>query len=253
MKTHRQSWHVRKMALSLALISGMALIVSSCKKDEDDGTISTEEMVEAVSQTFTTQSGGVISVTNLSSGIVNDVKNAAATGRFADQCNIPHSKNLTGASADTATKYVWSYGLSVNWLLNCTEKVPSVFDINIAGKALYDLPRMSSEDSVTNKITVTNLEDSAMYKMTLNYSRVGTQQSKIGKMHKFTSTVTIKSTNMYLNKTTLKIASGTATVSIHGEGSGGKSFTLSGYLTFSGNDAASLVLNDTKYTVSWIK
>ena len=134
-------------------------------------------------------------------------------------------------------------------MLTCTEQVPTQYEFKATGRALYDFPRMSSDDSVNNKIVVTGLSnDSTFYKVSQTYIRTGTQQSKIGKMHKFTSTVTVSSTNMYVNKT-----SGTATVNIKGESSSGKSFTLSGTLTFSGNDAASLVLNDTKYTVSWIR
>ncbi|RFM30711.1 hypothetical protein [Chitinophaga silvisoli] len=253
MKTRRLSWHVRKMALSLAFISGLALIVFSCKKDEDDGVITADEMAEAVVQSFSSEGGGLVIQTNAALSVVA-AANTDNTGKLADQCGVPYEKTRTSANADTASYYVWSYGITWTGMLTCTEQVPTQYEFKATGRALYDFPRMSSDDSVNNKIVVTGLSnDSTFYKVSQTYIRTGTQQSKIGKMHKFTSTVTVSSTNMYVNKTTLRITSGTATVNIKGESSSGKSFTLSGTLTFSGNDAASLVLNDTKYTVSWIR
>jgi len=254
MKTRRLSWQVRKIVYSLALISGLALVVTSCKKDDDDGTITSDEMAEAVVQTFSSQGGGLVVQTNVALSVVSSIDNAASQAKFADYCGYSNTKTLTSANSDTATYYIWSYGISWKYGLTCIEKVPSQFDFQAAGRALYDFPRMSSDDSVSNKITVTGLSaDTTFFTATQTYVRTGTQQSKIGKMHKFTSTVTITSTNMKINKTTLRIVSGTAKVNIKGESSSGKSFSLSGNLTFSGNDAASLVLNDTKYTVSWAR
>jgi hypothetical protein len=254
MKTRRLSWQVRKMVYSLALISGLALLVSSCKKDSDDGTITSDEMAEAVVQTFSSQGGGLVIQTNTALSVVSTINAADSKAKFADYCGYTDSKTLTSANTDTAKYYIWSYGMTWNYGLTCIEKVPSQFDFQAVGRALYDFPRMSSDDSVSNKITVTGLSaDTTFYTATQTYIRTGTQQSKFGKMHKFTSTVTITSTNMKINKTTLRIVSGTAKVNIKGESSSGKSFSLSGTLTFSGNDAASLVMNDTKYTVSWVK
>ena len=84
MKTHRQSWHVRKIALSLALISGLALIVFSCKKDEDDGVITSDEMAEAVVQSFSSQGGGLVVQTNAALSVVS-AANTDNTGKLADQ------------------------------------------------------------------------------------------------------------------------------------------------------------------------
>lgn len=250
MKTRR----VRKTVLSLLMLSGLAIMVFSCKKDEDDGVITSDEMAEAVSQSFSSSGGGLVVQTNTALSVVSAANGERKAGKLSDQCDIPYSKTLTSANSDTATYYTWSYGITWSWALACTEGVPTQYEFKAAGRALYDFPRMSSDDSVSNKIVVTGLsDDSTFYKASQTYIRTGTQQSKIGKMHKFTSTVTVTSTNMYINKSTLRIVSGTATVNIKGESSSGKSFALSGTLTFSGNDAASLVLNDTKYTVSWIK
>ncbi|WP_343673862.1 hypothetical protein [Chitinophaga sp.] len=255
MKTGRKSWLVRKTALSLVVISGLALAVFSCKKDEDDGVITSDEMAEAVSQSFSSEGGGLVVQTNAALSVVSLANSQRmAGGRLSDQCGLPYEKTRTSANADTATYYTWSYGITWNWTLTCTDTIPIQYDFKAAGRALYDFPRMTSDDSVNNKIVVTGLSaDSTFYTASQTYIRTGTQQAKFGKMHKFTSTVTVTSTNMKVNKTTLKIVSGTAKVNIKGESSGGKTFTLSGTLTFSGNDAASLVMNDTKYTVSWIR
>lgn len=254
MKTRRHSWQVRKMVYSLALISGLALMVFSCKKDEDDGVITEAEMAEAAAQTISSQGGGMVEQTNAALKVVTTLEAAADKAKLKDYCGYSDTKTLTSANADTASYYIWSYGLTWTYNLTCTEKVPTEFGFKSVGRALYDFPRMSSDDSVTNILTVTGLiSDSALYKVNLTYNRMGTQQAKFGKMHKFTSTVKIVSSNIYINKTTMKIASGTATVVIKGESSGGKSFQLSGNLVFSGNDAASLTMNDTKYTVSWIR
>lgn len=250
MKTRR----VRKTVLSLLMLSGLAMMVFSCKKDEDDGVITSDEMAEAISQSFSSAGGGLVVQTNAALSVVSAANGERKAGKLSDECGISRSKTLTSANSDTATYYTWSYGITWSWELACAEETPVQYEFKASGRALYDFPRMSSDDSVNNKIVVTGLtDDSTFYKASQTYIRTGTQQSKFGAMHKFTSTVTVTSTDMYINKTTLRIVSGTATVNIKGESSSGKSFSLSGKLTFSGNDAASLTLNDTKYTVSWIK
>ena len=255
MKRERTALSLRKTAIALFVTAGMVLTVASCKKDNDsDNTISSDEMAVAVDQSVSSSSGGLVQQTISAATVVNIANSARMGAKFADQCGVQHDTTVTGSSSDTATIVTWSYAFNWGWLLTCTEQVPSVFTFNYKGHAIYDGPRMSSDDSAKATITVSALSgDSSYYRINQTYTRHGSQKSKIGEKHSFTSLITITATNLLVNKSTLKILSGTATVNISGEGSGGKSFSRSGTITFSGNESASLVLNGDKYTVSWIK
>jgi hypothetical protein len=55
-----------------------------------------------------------------------------------------------------------------------------------------------------------------------------------------------------VDKTTLKIVSGSAAVKVTGSSSSGKSFSFAGTLTFLGSNKATLVLNSgASYAIQW--
>lgn len=237
--------------LMLLFLAGSILLgLSSCKKDDTDTTsnVSEEEIAEAISQSVTTESGGLVVQTTVTAGAIND----ANTARWTAECGILHEDEITGSSAAGAV-VSYSFAYSRNWLLSCNSSTPQQFEFNYSGKATYDAPRMASDDSATAKILVTGLgTDSSYYVFNQQYTRNGSQASKIGRKRSFTSLIDIRSTNIKVDKTTLLIVSGTASITVSGKGADGYSFSYSGTLTFSGNKTATLVLgNGNTYTLTW--
>lgn len=234
----------------LLTATGIILGMSSCSKDNDtSASVSEEEIAESISQSVATDGGGLVIQATATASAVN---NAAARmgGKFSDECGVQHSDVFSGSSAG-GTAVTFSYSFSRNWLLTCNGTIPQQFEFNYKGKATYDAPRMSSDDSATAKILVTNL-DSNYYVYNHQYAREGSQVSKIRNKRSFKSLIAISSTDIRIDKSTLRIVSGTATATVSGEGSDGHSFSYSGTITFLGNQTATLVLgNGGTYTIAW--
>lgn len=240
--------------LSVCLSVGIIFTISSCKKDDSTttDTISDDDVSEVISQSVSTQSGGLVLQSTAAAGMTSDFNSARTGAKLTDQCGIMHDTTIAGASAAGAT-ITYSYNCSWNWLLSCNNLVPQTYVWNYAGKASYDAPRMSSSDSSKANITITGLGgDSTYYVFNQTYVRNGSQTSKINEKRSFTSVITITSADIRISKSTLKVISGTGTVSISGTVTGGKSFTRTGTITFLGNDKATLVLaNGKSYTIEW--
>ncbi|SFD61860.1 hypothetical protein SAMN05518672_102642 [Chitinophaga sp. CF118] len=240
--------------LLLCLSAGLLFTISSCKKDDDSTTtaVSEDDVAEAVSQSVSTESGGLVSQTTASAVIISTNASSRIGAKLSDECGIMHDTTFAGASVDGAA-ITYSYNFSWNWLLSCNNVMPQTFVFNYAGKAAYDAPRMSSSDSSKANVTVTGLgADSAYYVFNQSYTRNGSQTSKVNLKRSFTSLISIVSSDIRISKSTLKIISGTGTVTITGTGSGGKSFSYTGTITFLGNEKATLVVTGGgTYTIEW--
>lgn len=244
-----------KAALLLVCLSaGILLTVSSCKKDDSPSTItvSEDEIAEAVSQSVSTPSGGLVAQSTAAAGYSSDLMSSRIGAKASDQCGILHDTTIAGASESGAT-VTYSYNFNWNWLLTCNQIVPQTFVFNYTGKASYDGVRMSSNDSSKANITVTGLGgDSTYYVFNQTYTRNGSQVSKINQKHSFTSLISVVSSDIKISKSTLKILSGTGTVTVTGEGSGGRSFSYTGTITFLGGEKATLVVTGGgTYNIAW--
>lgn len=255
MKTERYAMQFRKSIWSLAIVSGLALTVFSCKKDEEETkTITVQEMAEVVSQAIASDGGGMVVQGYQGLALVVAAQGERKAGKTTDNCGIPHTTSVVGKNSDTATVYTYSYSYAWSYATSCVESTVTGYTLTAGGKSVYEGPRVSSSDSVTTSMNVSGLpEDSAFYQLSETYIREGNQVSKFNSKKSFKSKITIVSSNMKVKKGTTIIASGTATIKITGEVVNGDTFSKSGTFTFSGNEAGSLILDGDKYTVSWIK
>ena len=229
-------------ALSILLVCGIAL--SSCKKEtETDTEVNEADAVELTTNAIVSSTGGLS--LQISSN-VNVYKTVLLN------CGVQKDSTITKTSAVGAVQ-AYNYNLKWSYLLSCNGTTPSQLTGNFTGSSTYDGLRMSSNDNSTGSFILTGLTaGSTSYSLNTNYSRSGTQTSKIGRNYNFTSSVNIKSTNIFVDKTTQQILSGTGSVAITGASTSGKSFSFNGNITFLGANKATLVLNSgTSYTISW--
>ena len=221
------------------------LIFSSCKKDSSNPSsqsVSEEEAAQAITQSVTPESGGMVSQSSEASAI--------ATIYTIHPCGISHDSSIALASLPGAA---FTYAINLNWGWSITCASPVEFQSYFKGHTTYSGTLMSSNDSSQATMNLTGLGTSATaYTGNLNYVRNGSQQSKIGRKSSFTSLITITSTNITVDKTTNIIASGTAPVTISGASTGGLAFSYNGTLTFHGNKAATLAMSSgNSYEISW--
>ncbi|SDI41587.1 hypothetical protein ACRQ5D_08510 [Mucilaginibacter sp. P25] len=243
----KTSLKARKILFSLAVTAGLAVIISSCKKDNasttENTTVTEADAAELTTNAIVPSSGGFAVQVNSSVTVYKTVKLS---------CGIAKDSSITKSSA-TGVSPSYNYTLSWNYLLNCSGVVPNDLTFNFTGSSKYDGPRMSSEDSCSGGFVLTGLAPTApAYVLNTTYTRDGSQVSKIGRNYSFSSKLIIKSSDITVDKTSLKILSGTATVTISGASSSGKSFNFNGTITFNGNNKATLLLNSgASYNIQW--
>ena len=239
-----QTRHKRTFTNLVLVFLSTGLLFSSCKKDSaDDQSITNEDIAEAVSQSVSPSSAGLVAQTDIAAEIA--INKHLACGATKDSV-------FTGQSSLGAA-ITYFYRHELNRTLSCNEGVPSVLNLSYKGKTTYTTIRMSSNDSAWAAGTITGLEP-ASNNLVLNqeYTRKGSQQSLVGRKRSFTSTITISSTDITVSKITRKIISGTATVQFEGKTSGGITVSRGGAIIFEGNQKATLRLNNgSEYALSW--
>ena len=236
----------RSTLFSLMIAAGLGLAISSCKKDastQTDATVTEADAAELATNAVVPANGGLALQINSSVTLYKTV---------TLQCGVEKDSSITRSSVSGANPS-YSYALSWNYLLNCSGAVPSQLSFNFTGSSKYDGPRMSSDDKSTGGFVLAGLAPtSSPYVLNTTYNRTGGQTSKIGRQYAFNSNLTIKSSDITVDKNSLKILSGTGTVAINGTSSSGKSFNFNGTLTFNGDNKATLILNSgASYIIQW--
>jgi len=213
------------------------ILFSSCKKAEEIiENVSEEEAVEVVSNSISSESGGLTQQIEASTAIVNsysDQKNGYCGLSFDSTINIV---NPSGSIITYQYNFQW------DWMINCNGmQVPESIVFSYETNGEYDAPRMSAEDSGSQSFELLGLELSSNY-WTYNgsYEREGYCQSKIGQKRSFSSKITFEAMNVQVDKTTGKIWSGTANITFEAKTSEGKTFSYDGVITFTGGDTATL-------------
>jgi hypothetical protein len=232
-----------KIRTLAAITLSTGILFTACKKDKNNSDdISDDEVAEAVTQSVSASSGGMVVQTESTARM-------AGTGYTSLTCGQTKDTTIAGASVSGAA-IVYSYSLNFNRTLTCS---PLKFQSNFTGNCTYTAPRMSSNDNSTAQLTVTGL-DAASTAWTVNssYVRNGTQQSKVRLQRSFSSVITITSSNIVVDKATQKIVSGVAEVTFEGTGSGGAKISRGATLTFLGSSKGTLTLkNGSSYSIQW--
>jgi hypothetical protein len=240
--------NVKTTAVILLTASILGLGLNSCKKESAVSNDSSVTVTEADAAELATNA-----VSPTTGGFAVQVNNSVSIYKtVALSCGVKKDSTITRSSASGATP-AYSYSLSWDYMLTCTGIVPSQLAFNFTGGGTYDGPRMSSDDKSTGGFVLTNLQPTAStYALSSTYLRIGTQTSKIARKYTFTSNLSITSSNILVDKTTLKIVSGTAAVKLTGTSSSGKTFSFAGTITFLGGNKANVVLNSgTSYAIQW--
>jgi len=225
------------------LLIGITIIFSSCSKNDaaTPDTVDDEEVAEAVTQAVADNSGGV-TVTASDAAIMADT--------YSNMCGLSKDTAITRTNLPGA---VVTYNAAAQWHWSMTCTPGAHIDYTLTSHVSYDAPRMSSSDSLSATATVTGLEPAApAYLLNLNLTRKGSQASKILRRHSFTSTIVITGTDIAVDKTTYLVQSGSASVSVSGATSGGRSFQYSGTLVFTGSKTGTLTFaNGSTFNLQW--
>lgn len=234
--------HYFRWGVALALA---AIMITGCTDDDAlgvDGTsaISNDDAADAIafSLSGSQSSGGLTaqleeSTTMAGAGLINKT----------DQ--------LGNASWDTtvarARMGIFSYAYAFHFNLSLVSG--SRLDFSYTMKVTYDTPRMSSADSAAALFQVSNLMTGTSYAVSGTYTRLGTQTSKVRQKNTWTSVITVTMSGLSVDKSTMKITSGSANLTMVGSSGSGNAYALNGKLTFIGANQAILMIGGQAYTI----
>ncbi|MCG2616397.1 hypothetical protein LZZ85_19005 [Terrimonas sp. NA20] len=228
-------------------LAATLLMITSCKKDSDppDTTIvSEEEAVEVITAGISAETGGLAEQTT-SAARVAGVSARILCGQTID--TTYSGQNIPGATV------TYNYNVHINRSLLCNAGIPQTFNFALDGRMIYATPRMSSDDQTIASFAIGGFQPgSSVYTFVQEYERNGIQQSKVRQHRSFSSKLVIRSTDVKVDKTTMKIISGTASVQFSGTITGGRSVDYSATLTFLGDRKGLLTLgNGNTYAIQW--
>lgn len=228
-------------ALAVLTIAG----VTACKKDASTSstpTVTEADAVQMTSDAVAPSTGGMEAQTSSS------VTLYAATSTPTTGCGA--TKDTTISASYTSGAYSFAYSLSWNYLVSCDTHTAT---LNYSGNSNYSGLLTTITGSSVGQDVLTGIASAGTtYALTGSYERKGSTTSKVGQQKSFTSDLKISTTNATVDKTTDLITSGTASVTLTGATSGGKSFSFGGTLTFLGNKTGKLVMNSgASYNLTW--
>lgn len=234
----------KKLSYPFLALSMTAFLACS-KENNNENAITEEEAAEVVVQAVAPESGGIAAQMESAAKVSNNVS-------YLSYCGLQKDSTIAGASVSGAA-VSWAYNFNWNWLLSCNEGSADKFELTFTGTSSYDGPRMSATHNSNAAITVTGLGySSTAYTINETLVRLGTHTSKIRRQITFTSEATFNAVNVKVDKLTRKIVSGTASLTIEGTTSAGRTFSYEGTLTFNGNNKGTLVLNSGhSFLIQW--
>ncbi len=243
--------YLHPLKLIPSLFISASLLVIGCGKNqmgESDPAITDDDAADVVAASI----GGSSS----SDGLAAQLKLAAELGSGPVAPNAP--SNSDGITFDTTIVrqafglgYRFSYTYYISYVFS---NFGNTLDVSYAMKGVYDLPRISSNDSANAVLNLNHIIDSNPT-LTVNgsYLRLGSQQFKVRDQLSITSQITMSLTNVEVDKITKLIQSGTATVTIAAQASNGRSFSRTGTITFDGNQRATLLFGARRWILDLVR
>lgn len=249
MFTKNNDYKLRTMMKNFLGLATMALLLvftTSCEKESTTGpeeALSEEEVVAVVE-------GALVMETE---GITAEAIDAATTSdEYLEKNNGPcnASFDTTVVRSYSGARISSSYTSHWGWTVHCNDMlVPNLLDFSRTTVGIYETLRMSSDDNASSNWTIDNLITGDNYVIDGNYTREGSQVSKVRSQNSFESSLAVTVTDLNVHKELKRIESGSATYALSGESSTGTSFLYEGEIIFLGNGSATVTINGNTYEV----
>jgi hypothetical protein len=230
-----------KSAILFVLVaSGISLAIPACKKDDAaTPAVSQEEVADVVTRALSSDGGGLMLQTTTAVDIANGYNAGRQGGKISEECGIAHD-NSVNISTDAFT-----YALNWNWKLTCTaEKEPQSVSLNFGGRVRYETPKLAVNDSSVAKFEVAGLEsDSTLLVFNQTFNRIGSLKFVTDSTTRsYTTLLNYIATNVKVKKSTGRIVSGTAVVTISGASLSGKTFNYAGTITYNSDNTGTFAI-----------
>lgn len=228
-----------KSTRQLLLLSLFGFLIS-CSGD-DEATQSDVTNAEAAEEIGATLAADVVNLTMDIETLSEDAENgrAAADGRI-EGCGVSYDTTIN--KTYTGVYITGEHTVTYGYELTCDGVIPSQLDATFTSTGTRSTARLTSSASTTGTMTTTGIEPSneaytLNSSMTRNASVEGSEKS-------YSSLSNITLTDLIITKSTMMIASGSATYTYSGTTGEGKSYSYTASITFNGDETATIVFND---------
>lgn len=232
-----------KVKIINVLLLGLLLTVAACKKDP--ALLSENEAAELITQALIESNEGL-------------AKQAGEAGEIMSQATLPPSCDFQGDSIlvfqQTAGLRTYAYECHWTWNSLCTGPVPVgvAFHFEVTGN--YDMPKMSSMDSLTSEFVISGFLPTEDYTLEGSILREGLQTSHLANHTQFSSNLEMDISELRLDRNTYAIKGGQLSFILTGATLGGEDISFGGTVSFPGNDTAVIqFMNGGSYTISLVQ
>ncbi len=232
----------------------------SCKKDSTATTaVTTDQAADIAAGSLAENSYGLASISDnvtanaqvvsgsTTASTTRQTVNSTGAGHQACGSTVTDSLSNSGSGSSVTFSYFFKFARTLS--CNSNEQPDNLANV-LTYHGNFDGPRLTSTNTGSATFTIAGLSPTALsFVINGEYKRTGSFQSKVGNDLSGNSNIDIVVTNLTLSKTTRKIASGSATISITGTTSKNGAFSYTGTLVFNGDGTATLTINGTAYNV----
>lgn len=228
-----------------ATIFTAAFGFTACDKEESSANLSNEEVALVVEGALVSETQGISKEVNDAVFITQEYAQKTSNN---ERCGQAFDSTVTRSINEA--RVTANYMATWNWAVNCNNlRVPTSLDFGMTTTGEYETQRMISDDNAASEWTISNLFTGASYTFTGSYSREGSQTAKVRDQNSFNSDLDVIITSLNVNKSTLRIDSGTATFKLVGSGTEGNRFSYEGSIVFNGNGAATITINGETFEI----
>lgn len=221
---------------SLFVLLGLSLALTSCKKDDPEDPMTDDQAADLIESILSSEDGGV------SEDYISSAKIAVEEyPAYQFDCSFSGDSTFHRSISGARTFDVSSI---LSWSGVCAGGQVTSLEFALSNQTTYSGPALSRVGSSTGQLVLTNLASSyATLALSGNLSSTGnaTYGSKISD-----TDVNMTFTNVAVDKTSYKIVSGTASITITAS-LNGTSVTKTAQVTFNGN-TATITINGNTYT-----
>lgn len=230
--------------MSIALI--MSMVWTSCENNDTNNASDTQDIADEIAASVGSSNSGITSEIVSTAELTKEYESAKSSA-----IDTLYSVDTTITKSSTSGAII-----TYNYLYNI--KYGYVFDDNGLSNMYYNsiidgsfnAPRISSNDNRTSNWVMTGLPvSSSTYILNGTTERTGSSQSRVRNKRSFTSGSEITLTDVKVNKSSLKVVSGTLNWRITGT-MNGQSYSYSAVLVYQDNGTAQLTLDGTTYTIN---
>jgi len=213
----------------VAVILAALLLTSGCKKKEETPILdaTTEEAATIMATSLCTGNAGTI--TQVEDAVVLSKEVKLKTSLTDSTFTV---SSLPGAAITYQYQVNYSYGF-----LN-----PNNYQLSYNASGNYNSANVTAGVTANGTMNVTGFLAGDYYVVNGQSGREGTFTMKIGNKTAMTGTVSTTLVNFKVSKATGLLESGTATLQVEGNTSGGKSFGFTGTLVYTGNYTGTLTI-----------